>query len=317
VYPVYKPEYRSYSARRLLPGLSTFPVTGRSFIKSSVAAVESHSQGHDLVYGHFLFPAGAAAVEVAKRMGVPAVVALGESGYEFYERHLGLKRMRKIARGFDGVLCVSPDNRDYAVNVLGIAEEKIIVAPNAADTDHFYPRIRAEERARLGLSPDRTIVISVGALVERKGPLRVMRAIEAMPDVGAVFLGTGPQRPEGEQVLHAGPVSSEEVPAWLSAADIFVLPTLAEGSSNAVAEAMACGLPVITTDLPSSRSMVPGEAGILIPGADADALKNAIQLLVAETDTRERMASAALATARQYTLEIRAERIRDWMATLV
>jgi glycosyltransferase involved in cell wall biosynthesis len=236
---------------------------------------------------------------------------------EFYERHLGLKRMRRIADGISGALCVSPENRDYAVNVLGIDEANTLVAPNAADTDHFYPRDRAEERRKLGLPAERTIVISVGALVERKGPLRVMHAIEQLPEVGAVFLGSGPQRPIGEQVLHCGPVPAGDVPSWLSAADIFVLPTLGEGSSNAVAEAMACGLPVVTTDLPSSRSMVPDDAGVLVPPGDSDALRSAIRVLTADCARREEMSSRSFETASNYTLEIRTTRIRDWMATFV
>ncbi len=313
----YRPSYRSYSARKLLPGLSTFPITGRSFKSASLSVAKSLPGEHDLVYGHFLFPAGAAAAEIAKRLDIPAVVAFGESGMEFYEHHLGLKRMRRIAEGITGALCVSPENRDYAVDVLGIDEAKTLVAPNAADVENFYPRDRAEERRKLGLPVDRTIVISVGALVERKGPLRVMQAIEQMPELGAVFLGSGPQRPTGEQVLHCGPVPADDVPSWLSAADIFVLPTLGEGSSNAVAEAMACGLPVVTTDLPSSRSMVPEDAGILVPPGGSDALQNAIGVLVSDSDRREEMSSRAVETASNYTLEIRARRIRDWMTGFV
>lgn len=313
----YRPSYRSFSARNLLPGLSTFPLTGRSFRRTSLSIADSLPGEHDVVYGHFLFPAGYTAVEIARRSNIPAVVALGESGMQFYERHLGLKRMRHIAGGITGALCVSSENRDYAVDVLGIDEGRTFVAPNAADTDRFYPRDRAEQRARLGLPMDRTIVISVGALVERKGPLRVMQAIARTPDVGAVFLGTGPQRPVGEQVLHVGPVPSADVPAWLSAADVFVLPTSAEGSSNAVAEAMACGLPVVTTNLPSSGIMVGKEAGILVPTDDPDALERAVGLLTGEPDRREKMSQAALGVAGRYTSEIRVKRIRDWMVTFV
>ena len=149
----------------------------------------------------------------------------------------------------------------------------------------------------------------MGHLNERKGPLRVLAAIRSRPEIGAVFLGRGPQRPEGPQVLHAGPVPPEDVPFWLSAADLFVLPTLDEGCSNALLEALACGLPIVTSDRPFNRAVVDESMALLIEPADPAALAAAIAELVDRPELRTALGAAALAHAGVFRLERRASRI--------
>src|SRR5262245_27701365 len=136
-----------------------------------------------------------------------------------------------------------------------------------------------------------------------------MEAIRSRPDIGAVFLGRGPQRPEGPQVLHAGPVPHEDVPLWLSAADLFALPTLDEGCSNALLEALACGLPVVTSDRPFNRAVVDESMALLVEPTDAAALAAAIGALVDRPALRASLGAAARAHARAFSLERRAARI--------
>jgi glycosyltransferase involved in cell wall biosynthesis len=183
------------------------------------------------------------------------------------------------------------------------------VLPNGVDERHFFPRDRAEARRRLGLPADRPILAFVGHLNERKGPLRVLDAIRGRPEIGAVFLGRGPQRPEGPQVLHADAVPHEDVPLWLSAADLFVLPTLDEGCSNALIEALACGLPIVTSDRPFNRAVVNESMALLIEPADSAALAAAIAELVDRPELRAALGAAALAHAGAFRLERRASRV--------
>jgi glycosyltransferase involved in cell wall biosynthesis len=192
----------------------------------------------------------------------------------------------------------------------GVPKERITVLPNGVDERRFRPQGRAESRRRLGLPAERPILAFVGHWSERKGPLRVMEAIRARPDVGAVFLGRGLQRPSGPQVLYAGPVPHEDVPVWLSAADLFVLPTLDEGCSNALLEALACGLPVVTSDRPFNRAVVDESMALLVEPSDPAALGAAIAALVDRPALRASLGAAALAHAARFSLERRAGRIR-------
>lgn len=307
-----RPKYLTYSARRLPLGFSTFRLTVRSFGRAVARAGQRISPPPHVVHGHFLFPAGAAAVSLSRSLGIPATIALGESTPDLYERHIGLARAVAVARNAKGILAVSDQNRKYAVEDLEVDPSRIIVMPNAADIERFYPHDRGAARQELGLPADKPIVISVGGFVERKGTLRVLQAVEMLPDVTAVFLGSGPQQPVGNRVLFAGAVNHDDVPMWLSAANVFVLPTTAEGSPNAVAEALACGLPVVGSDIPSMRTMVGEDAGVLVEPGDIAGLSQAIHQIILNPHLRDAMSRAALKRARAFTLEERARRAVEW-----
>jgi teichuronic acid biosynthesis glycosyltransferase TuaC len=314
--PVLRPRFTSLSNKRLGP-FSTFSWTVGNFSRAVRRAARRLPFDPQLAYGHFLFPGGEAALREARRRGIPSVVALGESQLDYYRDLVERKRSAETLLGFSGILSVSAANRDYCVRELGIPEERIEVVANAADSDTFHPRDRAGARRRLALPPERPIVAFCGHFIERKGPLRLLRALAQVPEAGAVFLGEGPQQPAGPQVLFAGRVPHAEVPEWLSACDLFVLPTLAEGSPNAVAEAVACGLPVVASDIPALREAVDPEAALLVDPRDESALGAAIGALIGDAERRRRMGEAALRIARRYTLSDRAGRILDWLVGIV
>ena len=314
--PIRHPCFRSYSNKRLPLGISTFRWTVTSFVRAVVKEGTQLRPRPDVCYGHFLYPSGRAARRLAEHLKAPSVVALGESSFDHYEDHFGLQRVRRDLRGFTAVLAVSEEIRARCVERYDLPSDRIAVFPNGVDTHLFHPQPRREMRARLGLPLARPIVAFVGPMVERKGPLRLLEALQGLPEVGALFIGTGPQTPSGPQVLHTGPVPHERVPEWLSAADLFVLPTLAEGNSNAILEAMACGLPVISSDRPFNQGLVDSSVGVLIDPTDPRAIREAIRQLVADRDSRLAMGRAAAARAQGRSLTDRAERILAWLEAL-
>jgi glycosyltransferase involved in cell wall biosynthesis len=245
------------------------------------------------------------------------VVALGESDLGYYEPHMGLARMQGAARSFDALLSVSEENRDYVVDRLGVARDKVAVFPNAADERLFEPRDKAAVRRKLGLPADRPLVVFTGHFIERKGPARVLEALRSHPEVGALFVGKGAQRPEGEQVLFSDRVAHERVADYLSAADAFVLPTQAEGSPNAIVEAMACGLPIISSDIPSVRETVHPDAAVLVDPNDVAALSRAIGSVMGDAERRKAMSRAAREHGSRFGLAERAERILCWLEAIV
>ena len=306
--PVHRPRFASFSAVPL-PGIrSTRRFSDAAYRRAAVRASEGLGS-FDVGFAHFLYPHGRAAAEIASRLCIPAVLSLGESSFRRYEVAYGVREMAALLARFAAVVANSPVIEAQLVERFGVSRDRICVLPNGVDERHFFPRDRAEARRRLGLPPDRPILAFVGHLNERKGPLRVMQAIRARPEIGAVFLGRGPQEPEGPQVLFAGAVPHEEVPFWLSAADLFVLPTLDEGCSNALLEALACGLPVVTSDRPFNRAVVDESMALLVEPSDPAALGAAIAALVERPSLRASLGAAARAHAAAFRLERRAARI--------
>ena len=310
---VRRPGYISFSCKKLFGRYSTYPLTVRAFVGASQRVAISLEQKPDIVYGHFLYPGGLAANSLAEKFRVPSTVVLGESSFSLYEEHIGIERIKNDLSKFSKIISVSELNKSICVERYGTDPNKIAVFPNGIDSCKFYPRDRLVSRESLGLPMDRTILIFVGAFVDRKGPLRVMDAIKDKPDIGVVFLGNGPELPKGSQVIFRGPVSNEDVPIWLSAADIFVLPTLAEGSCNAIIEAMACGLPIISSDRPFNREIVDSSCGLLVDPRDIGELGYAISSLVHDETKRNIMASNALIKSKVFDLSVRVKDMIDWI----
>ncbi len=314
--PVHRPRFPSFSAVRL-PGLgSTRRWSDAAYVRAALRA-SAELGTFDLCFAHFLYPHGQAAAAIASRLGVPAVLSLGESSFARYERAYDVPTLAALLARFAAVVANSPVIEAQLVERYAVPRDRIEVLPNGVDEKRFFPRDRAATRRELGLPADRTILAFVGHLNERKGPLRVMAAIRSRPEIAAVFLGDGPQRPDGPQVLHAGAVSPERVPLWLSAADFFVLPTVDEGCCNALLEALACGLPVVTSDRPFNRAVVDETVARLVEPTDPRALGAAIAQLAARPALRASLGKAALVRSRGFRLERRAERLHAVLRRVV
>jgi glycosyltransferase involved in cell wall biosynthesis len=306
---VHRPRYLTLSKIRLPFGLHTSRWGARSYVRAALREVEGARGAYDLAYGHFLYPHGLAAAVVAQELGIPAVVSLGESSFARYDSVYDPGEIGGLLSRFTGVIANSEVIKEHCIREYGLAADEIRVLPNGVNDRLFAPVDRKVARRRCGLPLDRPIIISVGQFVERKGPLRILEAIEPRPEIGAVFLGQGPQVPKGPQVLFRGPVGHEDVPTWLSAADVFVLPTLDEGCSNAILEAMFCGLPIISSDLPFNDGLLSEDVSVLVDPLDIDGLRGAVFSLLDDPGRRTRMRTAALESAKSFRLSDRARRV--------
>ncbi len=186
--------------------------------------------------------------------------------------------------------------------------------PNGVDLTAFTPAGDDERlalRARLGLPEDRILCALVGRLTPQKDPGILLEAwsVGRLSQARLVLVGDGPLRKSLEARVARGPLAGQvifagataDVSQYLRAADLLALPSQAEGMSNALLEAMACGLPVVATDVPGNREVLDGEraAGMLVPAGDPIALSEALDALVASSTLRREVGCAA----RQRTLE--------------
>ncbi|MFD3982839.1 glycosyltransferase [Streptomyces griseus] len=210
------------------------------------------------------------------------------------------------ARWADHILCVSESERRTGQEA-GITARWSVIH-NGVDLDRFRPGgggDRAEARASLplprGADADAPLVVCVGRLTRQKGQDVLLRAWRRMPVAGArlVLVGDGPDRegleasaPPGVQFTGA----REDVRPWIRAADVLVLPSRWEGMALAPLEAMACGRPVVLTDVNGAReSLPPGhEEHCLVPPEDPEALAAALTALLADPELRASLSRRAL-----------------------
>lgn len=308
---VLRPRFLSLSTRRFA-GVTLAGFTQWAFERAVERAIRGMETPPDALYGHFMYPAGAAAVRVGAKLGIPGFVGVGEGRF-WSLRAFGTERAQRDLGGAAGFVAVSTPIRNKLVGEVGLPGEAIRVFPNGPDTRLFFPRDRGEARKRHGFDASAFLVAFVGHLIEDKGPLRLAEAIEGLEGVKGVYLGRGPQRPDGDTVQFVGELPHGELPEVLSACDLFVLPTTHEGSCNALGEAMACGLPVITSAGDFNDDMVDEAVSIRVDPMDVGQIREAIRILKDDPERRGRMASAALARAKRLDARVRAEGILKWM----
>jgi len=298
--------------RLQLAGWDGEAVTEASFSRAACRGIRRLTERPDAVYGHFLLGGGLGAVYVGQKFGLPSFVSVGSSSLlKKFERQPRLARY--ALTNATGVLAVSNLLKRQLVEQLHVDENKIGVFPNGADRRRFYPRERDAMRARYGFPADRFLIAYVGRFIHEKGVLRLVEAVRGLEDVGLILMGQGPEEPQGPEILFRGIVLHPQVPELLSAADVFVLPTLAEGSCNAIVEAMACGLPVITSRGEFNDDLVNDEVAIRIDPLSVEEIRQAIVLLRDDAQRRASMSEAALQRAKELDVDVRAERICQWM----
>ncbi|MGC4405576.1 glycosyltransferase [Methyloversatilis sp. MC4-4] len=266
----------------------------------------------DVLDAHFAYPDGYAASLLARWLHVPFTITLRGTEAR-HARTPGLReRLLAALERADRVFSVSSSLADIAAG-LGIARDKLQVVGNGVDTRKFHPVDRDAARRALDIPADATVLISVGGLTERKGFHRVIELLPALrhevPEL--LFLIVGGASAEGDWgpqlrqqvrelgledcVRFLGTLPPEALKQPLSAADVFVLATRNEGWANVFLEAMACRLPVVTTDVGGNREVVcRDELGTVVPFGDAAALQTALSAALARDWDRD----AILAYAR-------------------
>ncbi|MDO9219595.1 MAG: glycosyltransferase [Thiobacillus sp.] len=273
-------------------------------------------QGARLIDAHFAYPDGEAATRLGRWLGLPVTITL--RGTEVpHSRNPALRpRLARALRRATRVFAVSDSLRRLALE-LGTPAERTEVVGNGVDVARFQPQDRVLARERFGLPADARVLISVGGLVERKGMHRVIDCLPALlerhPELHYLIVGGG--SPEGDmraeldaqvarlglagRVHFLGAVSPDELKWPLSAADVFVLATRNEGWANVFLEAMACGLPVVSTDVGGNAEVVcRAELGSIVPFGDAAALTSALDSAL--NKPWDRAAILAYAAANQW-----------------
>ena len=247
----------------------------------------------DIIDAHFAYPDGYAATLLGRWLGLPVTITLRGTEVPLARtgrRGLMLDALRRASRVFS----VAQSLKDHVVG-LGAEADKIRVVGNGVATETFHPVAKDQARRDLELPADAPVLVSVGGLTERKGFHRVIETLPALRQrfPGLRYLVVGAAGPEGdwrqrlaqqvaelglEECVHfLGAYPSDALKGPLSAADVFVLATRNEGWANVFLEAMACGLPVVTTRVGGNPEVIAHEGlGTLVPFGDRAALETAL-----------------------------------------
>lgn len=276
----------------------------------------------DVIDAHFGYPDGRAASLLARWLGVPYTVTLRGTEARHAQDPALRPALRAALGGAARVFSVSESLRQVALQ-LGVPPERAIVVGNGVDLSRFYPLPKAEARAVLGLAAQGPVLVSVGGLCERKGFHRVLACLPRLRQrhPGLRYLVVGGPSAEGDLtaqlqqqvrdlalegcVVFAGPQPPDALRQWLSAADVFVLATRNEGWANVFLEAMACGLPVVTTRVGGNAEVVNApELGAVVPFGDEPALEAAIDQALRTPWDRARIRTYAEANTWDRRIEV-------------
>ena len=289
-------------------------------------------QSHERIEGCDVFRAG----DGVHRVWLEERVRTGPRGERLriaanpYHRYVLDAEARVFASpSLKGVICISQMVRDDIRRHFGVDEKKLNVIYNAVDPREFGPQVkatRAPVRAGLGFADDHVVFLLVGSGYARKGVPTAIRALARLPQqarllvVGrdkapALYRGLARRSGVGDRVVFTGPQTDPR--PFYGAADAFVLPTLYDPLSNAVLEALACGLPVVTSRRCGAGEVVVARAaGWVCDAIDDVAFAEAMRRLL-DPGERERIAVLAAASVASLTPDAMSRQLLDLYQSLL
>ncbi|MCH5307076.1 MAG: glycosyltransferase family 4 protein [Prevotella sp.] len=313
---IYSPYVLSFGNLGYKLGLYKYFRKLRSRVISSI--IKSMAKKPDVIYGHFWHSAYDG-YDIARAMDIPLFVASGESIITLHKK-VDVGKIHDFIEYVSGVICVSTKNKRESIAAGLTSENKCVVIPNAIDASLFYKKDKCQLREKFGFSNTDFIVAFVGGFILRKGPTRIAQAISMLndSDVKVLFFGKPMTNdksniPECPGILFRGPVPHDQLSDYLNCADVFVMPTLHEGCCNANIEAMACGLPVISSDLDFNYDILDESCAILIDPMDVNAIADSIRYLKNNPKRLKELSLNAVSKSQDMKIENRAKRIIDFI----
>ena len=273
-----------------------------------------------VLYGHF-WQNAYLLERSARELNVPLFVACGEGDNAIEEllSSVSVDHKEKFIGIVSGVICVSTENKNKCLKYNLAKEEKLIVLPNSVDTNLFRYDPSIGIREELGINKEDFAVIFCGNFEPRKGPDRLAEAINKLDDnnIKVIFVGRpmpgNSVDPICEGIVFKGSVEHRELPKYLNSADIFVLPTRKEGCCNAIVEALACGLPVISSKGAFNDDILNETNSIRINPDNVMEILEAILNIRNDLQLRQKIVSHLIKTHSSYSLENRTKKIIDFI----
>lgn len=249
-----------------------------------------------IVDAHFVYPDGAAAVLLGRRLDLPVVITARGSDVNVKARNPVMRRwIRWAAMRCAAVVTVSVALKQRLLS-LGVPEDRVHTLPNGVDLEKFRDHSPRDLREELGLSGP--LIASVGNLIEGKGHHIAIEALKCLEDAGLLIVGDGPDRQKLERladtlgvasrVRFLGLVAHDEMAGVFGGSDVTVLASSNEGMPNVVLESIACGTPVVATDVGGVREVLTDPAaGTVLKARTAAALAAGVRTVLTAGHSRQ------------------------------
>lgn len=286
-------------------GLNIPGVRGLMFKKNAKKALENllETEDIDIIHGHYLFPAGAAAVEVGNEKGIKTyVTAHGSDMFEVYKKQAVMRStIKNVLKNADVVLAVSNALRHeiIATGVSGISN-KTRICWNSVDINRFSPNNENSFKEEYRLT-DKPIVLFVGNLIKRKNVESLLESKKiSNSDYYLVIVGDGPlfkkltKKVEEENirdVIFTG--SRNDVETIIPSCDVLVLPSFSESFGLVLIEALACGKPVIGSNVGGITEIINDDVGLLVNPNKISSVASAIDRVINDDELRNFLSSNA------------------------
>lgn len=285
----------------LLPkiGMNVAPALMMQGVKKTVGRILDEGYDFDLIDAHYFYPDGVAAVMLGKYFNKPVVITSRGTDINLIPQFpIARRQILWAAKEADAIITVCQALKDEMVG-LGVDAAKVTPLRNGVDLERFAVADRVAARAALGMTG--FTLISVGVLDPRKGHDLSIRSLTMLPDAALWIAGSGPERDRlqalavelgvADRVRLLGPIAQTELKNYYNAADAMVLASSREGWANVLLESMACGTPVVASNVWGTPEVVGAPAaGVLMKERTAKGIADAVTALraayPAHADTR-------------------------------
>lgn len=276
-----------------VPRLSMYmtPFTIAHAAKPVIGRMLDEGFDFDVIDAHYFYPDGVAAAMLARYFRKPLVISALGTDINLIPRYAIPRRMILWAGAQAAAMISVCDALKNEMIRLGLDGRRITTLRNGVDLDLFGPIAREAARERLGLRG--FTLLSVGHLEPRKGHQHVISALAKLPAVRLMIAGSGPDLQKlqrharsigvADRVEFLGPLPQAQLREYYGAADALVLASSREGWANVLLEAMACGTPVVASDIWGTPEVVrTPAAGVLMPDVSADGVADGVRRLRAD-----------------------------------
>jgi len=266
-------------------GMTAAPWLMAQACKAEIGRIIDEGYDFDAIDAHYFYPDGVAAVMLGKYFNKPVVITARGTDINLIPQYaLPRKQLMWAAHNAAGMITVCNALREEMIG-LGIPGERIVALRNGVDLQRFQPGDRQAARASLGI--DGFTIVSVGVLDPRKAHDLTIGALALMPDVKLLLAGIGPERKKleaqaerlgvADRVTFLGAVPQTELKQYYNAADAMVLASSREGWANVLLESMACGTPVVASNVWGTPEVVAAPAaGVLMKERTAAGIAEAL-----------------------------------------